>query len=96
MAKTDKEWDENAPTLSVDVRFNAAQMKQLLAGDWVRLEQVTAAATEALIERVEPNWAMEQVRSAAARAGSRVRRRWSTRARACCSWNATTAPAARR
>ena len=44
MAKTDVKWDDGAPTLSIDVRFNAEQMKQLLAGDWVRLEQVTAAA----------------------------------------------------
>ena len=42
MATTEIEWDKNAPTLSIDVKFNAAQMKQLLAGDWVRLEEVTA------------------------------------------------------
>lgn len=42
MAKPNIEWDDNAPTLSIDVTFDAAQMKQLLAGDWVRLEEVTA------------------------------------------------------
>ena len=44
MAKPKIEWDDDAPTLSIDVKFNAAQMKQLLAGDWVRLEEVTAKA----------------------------------------------------
>jgi hypothetical protein len=42
VAKTDAKWDDGAPTLSIDVMFNVEQMKQLLAGDWVRLEEVTA------------------------------------------------------
>jgi hypothetical protein len=42
VAKTDIDWDADAPTLSIDVKFNAGQMKQLLAGDWVRIEEVTA------------------------------------------------------
>lgn len=35
------EWDDDAPTITVEVRFDAAQMKQLLAGNWVRLDEVT-------------------------------------------------------
>lgn len=42
MARTDIEWGDGEPTISVDVRFNAAQMKQLLEGEWVKLEEVTA------------------------------------------------------
>lgn len=42
MAKTEVEWGDGAPTISIDVRFNAEQMMQLLAGDGVRLEEITA------------------------------------------------------
>lgn len=42
MARTDIKWGDGEPTITIDVKFDAAQMKRLLEGEWVKLEEVTA------------------------------------------------------
>lgn len=41
MAKTNMEW-ANGPTLTIEVTYNLEKLKQLLDGNWVKLDEVTA------------------------------------------------------